>query len=108
MEPPIKDPLRYGQPPNKDVILDPFPIAVVHLTSEKRTTSQRRRKWLVPKCPLFGGSNVYNIELAISSMTVDIIQQRFCFFFQDKRNMHAMSNRMAGETKFVYVSLLAL
>ena len=28
------------------------------LTSEKRTTSQWRTKWLVPKCPLFGGSTV--------------------------------------------------
>ena len=28
------------------------------LTSEKRTTSQRRTKWPVPKCPLFGGSTV--------------------------------------------------
>ena len=45
-----------------DAILDPFPTAVVHL---KRTTSQRRTKWLVPKCPLFGGSTVNACVVAV-------------------------------------------
>ena len=54
VEPPIKDPPRYGQPPNKGS----GPISHSNITSEKRTTSQLRTKWLVPTCPLFGGSTV--------------------------------------------------
>ena len=59
VEPLIKDPPKKGQPPNKGRNSEPLShSSSSFLTSEKRTTSQQRTKWLVPKCPLFGGSTV--------------------------------------------------
>ena len=51
---------KIRQPPNKGRSSGPlFHSSSSFLTSEKRTTSQRRIILLVPKCPLFGGSTVY-------------------------------------------------
>ncbi len=59
LEPPIKDPPRKGQPPYKGRSSGPLShSSSTFLTSEKRTTSQQRTKWLIPWCPLFGGSTV--------------------------------------------------
>ena len=55
-----KGPSEIGQPPNKGHSSGLHShSSSSFLTSEKRTTSQQRTKWLVPKCPLFGGSTVY-------------------------------------------------
>ncbi len=59
VEPPIKDPPRKGQPPYKGHSSGPLShSSSTFLTSEKRTTSQQRMRWLIPRCPLFGGSTV--------------------------------------------------
>ena len=48
VEPPIKDPLRKGQPSYKEHTSGPLPCSSrSFLTSEKRTTSQRRTKWSI-------------------------------------------------------------
>ncbi len=52
VEPPIKDPLRKGQPPYKGHSSGPVShSSSIFLTHEKRTTSQQRTKWLIPRCP---------------------------------------------------------
>ncbi len=57
VEPPIKDPLRKGQPLYKGHSSGPHSYSSsTLLTSEKRTTSQQRTKRLIPRCPLFRGS----------------------------------------------------
>ncbi len=66
LEPPIKDPLSSRHNRNnlstKDMFQGPkcsFPhIVNTFLTSEERTTSLQRTKWLAPMCPLFTSSTV--------------------------------------------------
>ena len=53
VEHPIKDPPRKGQLPNKGDTSGPLSHSCSSfLTSNERTASQWRTKWLVPKCPL--------------------------------------------------------
>ena len=60
VEPPIKDPLRKGQPPYKGHSSRSLYHSInTFLTSEKRTTSEIRTEAVSPKCPLFRGSAVY-------------------------------------------------
>ena len=47
VEPPIKDPLRKGQPSGHL-----SHSSSSFLTSEKRTTFRQRTKWQVPRCVL--------------------------------------------------------
>ncbi len=56
----IKDPPRKGQPPYKGC--SSGPLSRTFLTAKKRTTSQQRTKWLIPRCPLFGGSTVVHLD----------------------------------------------
>ena len=59
MEPPIRDPLRSGQPLYKGHLLRHHANTLVYsFTSEIGTTSLQGTKLLPPKCPLFGGSTV--------------------------------------------------
>jgi len=59
VEPPIKDPPRTGQPPNKGHHSRTLSHSIsTFLTFEKGTTSLQGTNQLVPKCPLFGGSTV--------------------------------------------------
>ena len=60
VEPPIKDPLRKGQPPYKGhSSRSLYHSTNTFLTSEKRTTSKIRTEAVPPKCPSFGGSTVF-------------------------------------------------
>ena len=60
VEPPIKDPSRKGQPPNKGYSSGHlFHISISSfLTSEKRTTSQQKDRMAAPKVSLVRGSVV--------------------------------------------------
>ena len=69
VEPPIKDPPRKGQPPYKGHSSRSLYHSInTFLTSEKRTTSEIKTEAVSPKCPLFGGSNVYNLLDSRSSV----------------------------------------
>ncbi len=64
VEPLIKGPLRRGQPLysgqngwSQSVLYSEVPLYI-----RKRITSLQWTKWLVPKCPLFGGSTVHKEE----------------------------------------------
>ena len=56
VEPPIRDPLRWGQ---RTLLQHHASTLVYYFTSEIGTTSLQGTKLLAPKCPLFGGSTVY-------------------------------------------------
>ena len=55
VEPPIKDPLRKGQPLYKGHLSCPQKL---YFKPPREDNFPTTTKWLVPKCPLFGGSTV--------------------------------------------------
>ena len=79
VEPPIMDLPRKGQPPNKDTVLDSFPIAVhsSFLTSEKRTASQR-------------GQNGWFQSVFCSEVPLHTLREEEYPSTEDKKAVHCM------------------
>ena len=74
VKPLIVDPPNKGNILSiKDTYLGPkcslFHSTNTFSTSKERTTSLQRTKWLVPTCPLFGGSTVYYTATTCSLKT---------------------------------------
>ncbi len=79
VEPLIKDPSRKGQPLYKGHFQ--YPQNCIYMynsfsTSEKRTAFLQGTKWLIPKCPLLGGSLYHTIIALIDYHTIMIIIYR--------------------------------
>ncbi len=85
-----------GQPPYKGRSSGPLShSSSAFLTSEKRTTSQQRTKWLIPRCPLFGGSTVAAYYNPISRFFL-FITFVFVLLFRDKITIQSQKITSSG------------